>query len=257
MATATATATVKRAIEVLPTPAALTVAAAERFVASAAAAIQATGRFVVALSGGSTPKMLFALLASATYAGRVDWACVHVFWGDERCVPPDDPSSNYRMAKEALLDHVPIPPAQVHRMRGEDEPLAAAAAYQWDLRATLADAGGRFDLVLLGMGDNGHTASLFPGLLAVRETERQVVAEHVPEVGMWRLTLTPVAINDAAEVLFLVSGAGKAAMLQQVLEGPYHPEALPAQVVAPRDGRLVWMVDAAAAARLRGQGAAS
>ena len=218
----------------------------------------AVGRFVVALSGGSTPKRLYALLATAAYAGRVDWSRVHVFWGDERCVPPDDPASNYRMAREALLSRVPVPEGNVHRMRGEDDPGSAAAAYERELREIFVTPDGppacipgrRFDLVLLGMGDNGHTASLFPGTPAVREAERWVLAQYVEAVSMWRVTLTPVVINAAAEVTFLVSGGDKAEMLRRVLKGPHVPDALPAQAIAPGHGRLRWLVDAAAAADL-------
>ena len=188
----------------------------------------------------ATPAVLYRLLVSKP----IDWSRVHVFLGDERCVPPDDPASNYRMARETLLDHVPIPPANVHRIRGEDPPAVAAAAYERELRVTTA----RLDLVLLGMGDNGHTASLFPGLAAVRERERWVVAEYVAEVGMWRVTLTPPAINAAVAVVFLVAGQGKAEMLHRVLDGPRDPEALPAQAIAT--ARATWLVDAAAAAQL-------
>jgi len=245
-------------VERLATAESLTQAAAERFVAAAAGAVRDSGRFTVALSGGTTPKKLYALLATAPYASRIDWPRVHVFWGDERCVAPDDPASNYRMTREALLDHVPLPAENVHRIRGEDEPAAAAGAYEQELRRTLAASagapssrsGGRFDLVLLGMGDNGHTASLFPRLTAVRENRKWVVAEYVAEVSMWRVTLTPVVINAAAEVVFLVSGAEKASMLHRVLEGPRDPDLLPAQIVAPGEGRLTWLVDAAAAAGL-------
>jgi 6-phosphogluconolactonase len=246
------------AVEIYPTADALMQAAAERFVACAGAAVRANGRFVVALSGGSTPERLYALLAAAPYAGRVDWPRVHVFWGDERCVPPDDRASNYRMARAALLDRVPVPEENVHRMRGEDDPVAAAAAYEQELRKVFVtpdgppacSAGRRFDLVLLGMGDNGHTASLFPGTPAVHETEHWVMAQYVEAVSMWRLTLTPVVINAGAEVMFLVSGANKAAMLRRVLKGPYEPTALPAQAIAPHHGRLRWLVDASAAADL-------
>jgi 6-phosphogluconolactonase len=235
-------------------------AAAQHFATDAAAATRRSGRFAVALSGGSTPRHLYELLASPAHAGRVDWPRVHVFWGDERCVPPDDSASNYRMARAALLDHVPVLDANVHRIRGEDAPTEAAAAYERELRAAFATpvgppsraTGCRFDLVLLGMGDDGHTASLFPGLSAVRERERWVVAEHVGEVSAWRVSLAPPVLNAAAHVVFLVSGAGKAAMLRQVLEGPSHPDALPAQAIAPIDGTLDWLVDTAAAAQLRG-----
>jgi len=222
-------------VRVLPTPAAVAEAAAERIVAAVA---RTTGPFTIALAGGSTPAVLYRLLVSQP----IDWPRVHVFFGDERCVPPDDPASNYRMAREALLDHVPIPSANVHRMRGEDPPAVAAEAYDREVRGVV------FDLVLLGMGGNGHTASLFPGLAAVRETERWVVAEWVGEVGQWRVTLTPVAINAAAEVVFLVSGQGKAEMLHRVLMGPRDPDALPAQAIAT--ARTTWLVDAAAASLL-------
>jgi 6-phosphogluconolactonase len=246
------------AIEVLRDGDALMHAAAERFVAVAASAARASGRCVVALSGGSTPTRLYQLLARDPYAGRIDWTRVHLLWGDERCVPPDDPASNYHMARAALLDHVPLPPDNIHRIHGEDDPSAAAAAYERALRRLFATPtgpprttpGARCDLVLLGMGDNGHTASLFPRLSAVRETQRWVLAEYVGEVSMWRVTLTPVVINAAAAVLFLVAGREKAAMLRRVLEGPRDPGALPAQIVAPHHGLLCWLVDAAAATDL-------
>lgn len=237
-------------IDVRPSPGDVTAAAAERVVAAAARAIAASGRFVIALSGGSTPRALYQMLATPLYATRIDWAKVHVFWGDERCLPPDDPASNYRMTREALLDLVPIPVAQVHRIHGEDPPDQAAAAYEQGLTALFPDAPVRCDLVLLGMGDDGHTASLFPGLTAVGEQTRLVVAEHVAKMGMWRVTLTPRAINAAAAVLFLVTGASKAAVLRQVLNTPREPARLPAQVVAPVRGTVTWLIDAAAAASL-------
>lgn len=245
-------------LDVVPDRRALMEAGAAAFVAAARAAIVAHGRFVTALSGGSTPRALFELLASARFASMVNWARVEVCWGDERAVPPDAEASNYRMARQALLDHVPIPPSQVHRIRSEEPPMVAAARYERTLRTLFATPegpprpvpGARFDLVLLGMGDNGHTASLFPGLQAVREVERWVVAESVAEVGMWRITLTPVVLNGAAEVLFLVSGRDKASMLRRVLDGPVRPDTYPAQIVAPHHGRLRWLVDADAAAEL-------
>lgn len=154
------------------------------------------------------------------------------------------------MTRETLLDHVAIPAANVHRIRGEDEPAVAAAAYERELRLTFGAAIPRFDLVLLGMGDNGHTASLFPGLTAVRETTRQVVAEFVAEVAMWRITLTPPVLNAARQAMFLACGGDKAAMLRRVLEGPFEPDALPAQIVQPDQGQVAWLVDVAAAAQL-------
>ncbi len=234
--------------ETYPDPATLARAAAGRFVTLAAEAVAARGRFAVALAGGATPKAMHHALASREVASRVGWSRVHVFWGDERCVPPGHAESNYRMARETLLRHVPIPAANVHRMRGEIDPVAAADEYEADLRAFFgAGAPPRFDLILLGMGDDGHTASLFPGATAIHEDKRWVVAYHVEKLRAWRITLTPVALNAAAQVIFLIAGAGKAARLREVLHGPDQPAVLPAQVIKPTDGRLLWMVDQAAA----------
>jgi 6-phosphogluconolactonase len=246
-------------IESFPTPERLADAVARHIVARAAGAISATGRFTLALAGGSTPGAAYARLATGDLAHRVDWGLVHVLWGDERCVPPDDPRSNYRMAKEPLLDRVPIPAHQIHRIRGEDDPEKAAAEYERELRALLGalnEVKG-LDLVLLGMGEDGHTASLFPGQAAVHETARWVVAVPAPEATMWRITLTPAVLNTARNVTFVVSGASKAQRLQQVLQGPFTPEVLPAQAIRPLRGRLTWMVDEAAAGRLRPEGAPS
>ncbi len=237
-------------IEVFPDPDGLARAVAEHVAARAAEVIAASGRFTVALAGGSTPKAAYRLLATDAFARRVDWARVHVLWSDERCVPPDDPRSNYRMAREALLDRVPIPPDNIHRIHGEDDPPGAAAAYERLLGDLLGGDRG-LDLILLGMGDDGHTASLFPGQPAVRETARWVVADYIAAADMWRITLTPVTINAARDVSFIVSGAGKAERLRDVLEGPFVPERLPAQVVDPTHGRLTWLVDEAAASQLR------
>lgn len=243
-------------VEVVPSADALARTAAELLIAAAAAAIATSGRFTVALAGGSTPKSLYELLATDPYSARVDWPRVEVFWSDERCVPPDGPESNWRMARATLLDHVPVPRENVHRIRGEDDPAGAATAYERELQRVFRSPAGppaaapRFDLVLLGMGENGHTASLFPRSSAVRESERWVLEQCVAELSSWRVTFTPVLINAAAEVLFLVSGGGKAATLRRVIEGPYQPSVLPAQIVAPRNGCLRWLVDAAAAAEL-------
>ncbi len=239
-------------IRVFPDPAALAEAAARRVVESAQAAIDARGAFSIALSGGSTPRELHLKLSSKPLVDQVDWQRVHMFFGDERCVPPDDPQSNYRMAEETLLSRVPIRHEllKIHRMRGELPPEEAAVDYERELKAFFKDEPPRLDLILLGMGDNGHTASLFPGLTALHEQQRWVVAEYVAEVGMWRITLTPVVINLAREVLFLVAGAAKASMLHQVLEGPYAPDEKPSQIVRPSPGEVVWFVDAAAAEKL-------
>jgi 6-phosphogluconolactonase len=238
------------AIRVVPDPAAVADIAARHFVETSQQAIDAHGDFSVALSGGSTPRELHRRLASPPLAQQVDWSRVQIFFGDERCVPPEDPQSNYRMAEETLLSLVPIPLANVRRMRGELPPEAAAADYERQLKDFFKNDPPRLDLILLGMGDNGHTASLFPGLVAVREQQRWVVAENVPEVDMWRITLTPVVLNLGREVMFLVAGAAKASMLQQVLEGPYAPDERPAQIVRPAPGDVIWLVDAAAAEKL-------
>jgi 6-phosphogluconolactonase len=247
-------------IRTYPDAASLARAAAEHFVTLATAAIAARRRFAVALSGGSTPRATYALLASDEFATRVDWPRVHVFWGDERCVPPDHPDSNYRMACETLLDHVPLPTRNVHRIRGEINPEKAAADYERLLRSFFAQQPKgketrvlpvlRFDLALLGMGEDGHTASLFPGTAALHEQTRWVVAHCAYKLGMWRVTLTPVVLNAAAHVTFVLSGVGKAERLREVLAGPYQPDVVPAQIVRPTDGRLLWLADAAAAVHL-------
>jgi 6-phosphogluconolactonase len=233
-------------------------AAADLIIASAEKAIAVRGRFTLALSGGNTPRPVYARLASADYRDRIDWPRAQIFFGDERCVPPDDPQSNYLMVRTALLDQVPLPPGNIHRIRGEEAPEKAAAEYTEVLQRTFggdAANGGPpaegFDLILLGMGDNGHTASLFPGLAAVTETIRWVMAPYVEVAGMWRITMTPVVINAARQVVFIVSGSKKADILQRILEGPYQPVVLPSQIVNPASGELRWLVDAPAAAKLR------
>lgn len=238
------------AIRILPDQPALAETAARHIVESARTAIDSRGRFSLALSGGSTPRPVHQRLTEPPFNTAIDWSRVYIFFGDERCVPPDDPRSNYRMARDTLLDLLPIPPDNVHRMRGELDPQVAADDYAAELTRFFGGEALRLDLVLLGMGDNGHTASLFPGLTAVRETQRPVVAEYVPEVQMWRITLTPMVLNLAREAVFLVAGEDKADMLRRVLEEPYNPVALPAQVVRPLEGDVVWLVDAAAARHL-------
>jgi 6-phosphogluconolactonase len=229
-------------VEIYPDAAALARAAAERFVAVAEQAIAERGQFVVALSGGSTPRATYERLAGEPLAARMEWSRVDVFWADERCVPPDHPDSNYRMARGALLDSVPIPAGNVHRVCGELPPDRAAAAYQAELE-TFLGTDGRFDLVLLGMGTDGHTASIFPGTRALDERERAVIALYVERLRVWRVTLTLPIINAARHVLFLVSGAAKANALARVQAG----EPLPAGQVQPCCGQLVWLVDRRAA----------
>ena len=253
-------------VEIFPTRAEVWKAAADRFVTASGEAIRARGRFTVALSGGESPSGLYKLLASAPYVYQVDWRFVQICWGDERCVPPDDPESNFRMAREALLDHVPVPAENIHRIRGEDDPVTAAEACERELRELFsanpstkaaAESGARtFDLVLLGLGEEGHAASLFPAGAAINEARRWVVAERVAKLGRWRVTLTPTCINAAAEILFLVLGREKAAILRRVLKDSPRPSLLPAQAIAARFGRLTWLVDAEAGAGIStaGQG---
>ena len=225
--------------------------AAGFIVAAAQRAIHERGCFAIALSGGSTPRPVFARLASAELRGQVDWPRVHVFFGDERCVPPDDARSNYRMARETLLDHVPVAAEHIHRIRGEDDPALEALRYEQEIarffRTSQLPA---LDLILLGMGENGHTASLFPGTAVLRERERWTAAQYVEVMSAWRVTLTAPLINAARQVAFLVEGAGKAEMLANVLHGPYQPDVWPAQMIRPAAGELHWLVDSAAAARL-------
>ncbi len=242
-------------VEIFSDRTALIAAEAERIVTVANESIEARGRCLMALSGGSTPKPLYELLASPPFAARVDWSRVHLFWGDERCVPPDHPDSNYRMTREALIDRVPLPAENVHRIRGEDDPSPAAEAYEKALREFfgVGDAPARsFDLALLGMGPDGHTASIFPGTPATTETHRWAMPVHVLKPrDMWRVTLTTVVLNAAANVTFLVAGADKADVVQDVLRQDARPPSLPAQLIKPAHGVVHWMVDAAAAAGLR------
>lgn len=234
--------------------------AARRFEAIAREAIERQGRFAVALSGGNTPRTIHSILAAEPFASQLDWSKVYIFFGDERCVPPDHADSNYGMARDTLLSKVPIPAENVHRMRGEDNPEKAAEAYSTELKSFfgLAQAGGpspenypRFDLIFLGMGPDGHTASLFPGTAALQERSKPVAANYVPKLGMNRLTLTAPAINRAANIIFLVAGADKAPALHQVLEGEYQPQIYPSQLIRPSHGKLVLLLDQAAAANLK------
>jgi len=238
-------------VRVYPDSEQLTRAAAHLFVDLAQKAIEAQGQFSVALSGGSTPEALYALLATDEFASRVEWPRVHVFWGDERCVPPDHPDSNYLMTRGALLEHMPLPSHNIYRIHGELLPEQAAADYESKLRLFFGDVPApRFDLMWLGMGDDGHTASLFPHTDALNEQTKWVVANYVASKETWRITLTPPAINAAANVTFLVSGEGKAERLRQVLKGEYQPNELPAQFLKPINGNLLWLVDTKAAALL-------
>ena len=240
-------------LRVFDDPEAVARAAARRIAEIAEEAIGERGAFAVALAGGSTPRRVYELLAGEESRAAVDWANVHVFFGDERAVPPDDADSNYRMANEALLSRVPVPPENVHRIEGVGDAAANASDYESEMRGFFGDAEWpRLDLVLLGMGDDGHTASLFPGTAALEEGRAWVAANWVEKLGAWRVTLTAPAVNAARHVLFLVNGAGKAGRLREVLKGERDPAHLPSQLIRPSDGTLEWFVDRPAAARLEG-----
>jgi 6-phosphogluconolactonase len=232
-------------IKVMPDPAAVAVEGAKRFTNAAREVIDHGGRFSVALSGGHTPKVMFELLAGEPYRSQVIWENVEIFFGDERCVPPDSDQSNYRMAHEALLRNVPIPGDNIYRIRGEIDPQEAAREYGELLKEKFGDGG--LDLILLGMGPDGHTASLFPGTDALHESKHRCVANYVEKLQTWRVTMTAPFINRAREVMFLVTGADKAERVAEVLEGPRDPDRLPSQLIAPVAGKLVWILDALAA----------
>lgn len=223
-------------------------------VTSVIAEARAQGRSAaIALSGGSTPKKMGDLLAGAPYTERVHWDSVDIFWGDERWVPLADTESNAGEAMRGFLDHVPIPDERVHLFETElDDPTVAAERYERDIRAILPITGGipTFDLILLGMGDDGHTASLFPATAAIHEDQRLVVAHRIDKLAATRLTLTPPVINAAEQVVFLIGGAGKAETLHAVLDGEVDVDTYPSQSVRPATGTLVWLVDEAAASRL-------
>jgi 6-phosphogluconolactonase len=234
---------------VYETPQELAEAAARDFAAGAEEAINERGRFAVALAGGSTPKATYEVLARE-YADRIDWGNVHVFFGDERTVEPDHENSNYRMAREALLDHVPV--GGVHRMRGELPPDEAAASYEEELREFFGPVElPEFDLILCGIGDDGHTLSLFPETSALEVTDRWVVANPVLKLETTRLTLTIPVLGAASAVTFLVAGEGKAAAVEEILEGDADPRAYPAKFANQGEGDITWMVDQAAAGSLK------
>jgi 6-phosphogluconolactonase len=240
----------ERDVCVVPDAGALASRTAEEFCRLATESIAVQGRFTVALAGGSTPKAAYGLLASETYRRQLQWEQIHVFWGDERHVPPDHADSNYSMAHEAMLSKVEIPAANIHRILSEKEAQQAADAYETTLRTFFGLAKGElpcFDLILLGMGPDGHTASLFPGTDVVHERTRLVAAPWVEKFNTFRITMTPPVLCNAAHVVFAAGGGDKTETLRQVLQGDYQPDVYPAQVVKPTQGTLLWLVDEAAA----------
>jgi 6-phosphogluconolactonase len=227
-------------------------AAAELFVRTSQGAIRKRGRFAVALSGGSTPKRTYELLAKPEFSRSVDWNRVHLFWGDERYVAHDDPSSNFRMTREALLSSIAIPAENIHAVPTElTPPEAAASAYEAEIRRVIGETPTlpRFDLIYLGLGTNGHTASLFPHSPILKEQARLVAADFVAELDRWRISMTFPLLNSSERVAFLVAGADKAQVMRDVLVGPLDPERLPAQSISPR-GELLYLADVAAVAEL-------
>jgi 6-phosphogluconolactonase len=240
-----------REVRILPDATAIAKRAAQKFAEAAAAAVKEKGSFSVALAGGSTPKTLYGLLVNdPALRAQVPWDKMRVFFGDERHVGPDHPDSNFRMATEAMIAKSPLKPEQVKRIKGEyPDTEQAAREYEQAIRSSFKLADGqlpRFDLVLLGMGSEGHTASLFPGTRALHEKQRIAVSNWVGKLLTDRITLTAPAINNAVHVIFMVAGADKAPALTAVLERAYEPEQLPAQLIQPTNGTLLWLVDTAA-----------
>ena len=219
-----------------------------------AATLKKKDRFTLVLSGGGTPQKLNMLLAASPYKEKIDWARLHIFWGDERFVPFTDERNNAKMAFDTLLDHVPVPASQIHRMKTENIiPEVAAGEYEAILHSYFpptVPASTTFDLVLLGMGDDGHTLSLFPGTHIMHVEDKWATSLFLKQQDMFRVTLTAPIVNRAACVAFLVTGASKAVALQQVIEGDFQPDIYPSQVIKPTDGELHWFVDKAAAANL-------
>jgi 6-phosphogluconolactonase len=240
-------------IAIYPDSESLSQEAARLVVRLAQEAIVTHGRFMLALAGGSTPRKLYGLLASEPYREQIDWARVEIFWSDERCVPPDHPESNYRMAHEVMLSKLPIPEANIHRMPAEQaDRQAAAESYAAELRRVFGTAGVPvFDLIQLGMGPEGHTASLFPHQEALHERERLVLPVSVPKPPPERLTFTPPVLEAARHILFLVTGSDKAEAVQAVLEGQGGSDDYPARLVRAAAGEVIWLLDAAAAAALQ------
>ncbi|HEX7213859.1 MAG TPA: 6-phosphogluconolactonase [Methylomirabilota bacterium] len=243
-----------RTIRRFPDPEAVSRAAGQDLVELAREAIAERGRFCVALSGGSTPRRMYEILGEAPRWAQIDWRRVEFFWGDERAVPPEHPDSNYGVAATVLLRKLGVPAERVHRIRAELDAEEAATLYQDELARVFATPTEGlppiFDLILLGMGADGHTASLFPYSQALTERRRWVVGNTVPRIGKSRVTMTFPILNRAAEVRLLVTGSDKAAALREALAGPREPERLPVQAVVPEGGRLIWLVDRAAAAEL-------
>ena len=238
-------------IELSKDEAGLAEEAANLFITIAAEAVKKNGRFATALSGGKTPAGFYSLLAAEPFSSRVPWNAVHLFWADERCVPPYHIESNYRLASEALITKVPIPMSNIHRMEGEIDPNEAALKYAVELEEFFGGPWPKFDVVWLGLGEDGHTASLFPGSRALRVTDRSVTANYIKKLDEHRITLTAESINRASRVVFLVSGGRKAKALKRILNSNNEPCEYPATMISPAGGRALWLIDHSAAAGLK------
>jgi 6-phosphogluconolactonase len=240
-------------LHIYPNQSELVNAAAEMIVSTIAEATRARGLCALALSGGNTPRAVYEKLAQENFRGRIDWQRVHWFWGDERMVPPEHEESNYRMTREALLAHVPAPEGSVHRIKGELSPQDAAHDYREVLEAFFKPKEERFDLVLLGLGEDGHTASLFPATTALHETAHDVTEVFVPKFDKWRVTLTLPIINRGRKAAFLTAGKAKAEIVAGVLSLPQPDLKWPASLIQPQSGELVWLLDNEAAKKLHGE----
>ncbi len=225
-------------------------AAADLFTETARNSVKLRGRFVVALSGGHSPRNAYELLAVAPHRELVPWQQTQVFWGDERCVPREDPNNNARMAFDTFLDRVPIPRSNIHPIPSEELPKECAEAYEKLLRDFFQDQPPRFDLIFLGLGENGHTASLFPNTPILSDQEHWVKDVYLTGQNVHRVSLTAVIINQAAVIAFIVCGSNKSGILQRVLCGPFRPQDIPAQLIRPVTGELLWLVDKSAASEL-------
>jgi 6-phosphogluconolactonase len=242
----------QRTVFVLENPEAAYVRVAEEIAHIAGEAICTQGRFTLALTGGSTPTRVYELL-STRFRLSVDWKEVHFFWGDERCVPPDDPGSNFAVANEVMLSKLNLSPSQIHRIAGEVEPEKAARDYEAELRSFFSTPGNEvpcFDLVLLGLGRNAHIASLFPSSRSIHESKRLVIAVEVDAPWPKRVTMTPPLFNAAERVIFLVTGEDKAQAVKGSIEGPHNPDQFPAQVISPERSEVLWVLDSSAASLL-------
>jgi 6-phosphogluconolactonase len=238
-------------LHVFKNPDELSLAVAKWIAGNIANTLKKQDRYTIALSGGSTPRLLHKILAAAPYKDQIEWSKLHVFWGDERAVPFDDDRNNAKMAYDTLLNFVPVPAAQIHVMRTDIGPVESAAEYEKILHSYFDKSPASFDMVLLGMGDDGHTLSLFPGTAAVHEDKAWAIAYFLKAQDMYRITLTKAIVNKAATIAFLTTGTGKAHALKEVQEGEYNPDLYPSQEIKPVTGDLHWFVDEAAAAGLR------